>query len=417
MTEIRKIAVVGGGAAGMMAAVFAARQGAEVTLIEHMDACGRKLRITGKGRCNLTNDCTLEEFLPNVPTNPRFLYSALRFFSTEDTKGFFTDAGVPLKVERGRRVFPVSDRAADVVSAMISACRREGVHFLHGRVDSLVLQDGAVAGVRCGEQVVPADAVIVCTGGLSYPQTGSQGDGYRLAELAGHTVIPPRPSLVPITSHSRICPELQGLSLKNTAMTVTRTADRKVVYEDFGEMMFTHFGITGPMVLSASAHLPDIAPGKYEAHFNLKPALDEKTLDNRLLGDFARYANKDFTNALGDLLPHKLIPVVIALSGIPPRKKVNSVTREERYALAGVIRGLTVPLDGFRPIREAIVTKGGVSVREVDPQTMGSKLCKGLYFGGEVLDVDAYTGGYNLQIAFSTGALAGFSAANAGRNP
>ena len=409
--EQTQVIVIGGGAAGMMAAVFAADAGARVILLEKGNACGRKLRITGKGRCNLTNDCTEAEFMGNVPTNPRFLYSALNFFSPEDTKRFFTEAGVPLKTERGRRVFPVSDRAEDIVHALYTACRKRGVEHRTGRAESLLMQDGAVIGVVCDGERLDADRVIVCTGGMSYPRTGSDGDGYRLAKEAGHTVTPLIPSLVPLVSSSKICPAMQGLSLKNVSMTVLETATGRTVYEDFGEMMFTHFGVTGPMVLSASAHLTDMTPGKYEARINLKPALDEKTLDTRILLDFGKYQNKDFQNALGDLLPQKMIPVIISLSGIAPHKKVNSITKEERRALIGAIRALPVPLDRFRPISEAIVTKGGVSVREIMPKTMESKLCRGLYFAGEVLDVDAYTGGFNLQIAFSTGALAGNSAA------
>ena len=403
--------VVGGGAAGMMAAVHAANFGAEVTLIEKMGACGRKLRITGKGRCNLTNDCSTEEFLTNVPTNPRFLYSALNRFSTQDTKSFFEELGVPLKVERGKRVFPVSDKAEDIVNALRGACKDSGVKTVFGRVCELLTDNGKIIGCRTEEESFGADAVIICTGGRSYPRTGSDGDGYRLAEAVGHTVIPLRPSLVPITASGKLCPSLQGLSLKNVSMKIVRTDNGKTVYEDFGEMMFTHFGITGPMVLSASAHIPDIVPGRYEAHINLKPALDEKMLDARILNDFAKYANKDFMNSLGDLLPQKMIPVVISLSGISPRKKVNSITKEERASLCRVVSDLTVSLTGFRPINEAIVTKGGVCVREIDPKTMESKLCGGLFFAGEVIDLDAYTGGFNLQIAFSTGVLAGEAAA------
>ncbi len=405
------VAVVGGGAAGMMAAIYCADAGARVTLLERGSACGKKLRITGKGRCNVTNDSTLNEFLQNVPTNPRFLYSALSFLSCEDLRAFFEEAGVPLKVERGRRVFPVSDKAGDIVRCLEGACRDRGVRVEYRRVESLLMEEGTVRGVRAAGEELSFDRVIVCTGGMSYPRTGSDGDGYRLARQAGHTVTDLRPSLVPIVSKMKLCGELQGLSLKNVSLQVVDKANGKVVFEDFGEMMFTHFGLTGPMILSASAHIPDINEKKYEARINLKPALDEKTLDGRILSDFAKYRNKDFVNALGDLLPQKLIPVVIRLSGIDPRKKVNSVTREERAALCGVIRSLTVSLDGFRPIDEAIVTKGGVSIGEINPKTMESKLCAGLYFAGEVLDVDAYTGGFNLQIAFSTGALAGWNAA------
>ncbi len=405
------IVVIGGGAAGMMAAIRAAACGAEVTIAERNDRMGKKLRITGKGRCNVTNDCDTREFLNHVPTNPRFLYSALSCFSTEDTKAFFEDAGVPLKTERGRRVFPVSDRAEDIVSAMVRQVQQSGVKTVHARADGLDVKDGKIVGVSFGERHIAADAVIIATGGRSYPGTGSDGDGYKLAASVGHTVTPLIPSLVPLTSKSKLCPSLQGLSLKNTALTVTDTQSGKTVYEDFGEMMFTHFGMTGPMILSASAHLSNMSAGRYEAHINLKPALDERQLDARILSDFAKYSNKDFINALSDLLPAKLIPVVVGLSGIDGRKKVNSVTREERQSLVSVIRDLRIRIDGFRPIAEAIITKGGVSVAEINPKTMCSKLVGGLYFAGEVIDVDAYTGGYNLQIAFSTGALAGESAA------
>ena len=405
------VAVIGGGAAGLMAAYSAARYGAKVTLFERNDRCGRKLAITGKGRCNVTNDCSVEELLQNVPTNPRFLYSALGRFDTSDTKAFFEERGVALKVERGRRVFPVSDRAEDIVRALVSACKETGVNICYDRVTSLRIENGELLGLNTEKNSYDADAVIICTGGKSYPRTGSDGDGYALARSAGHTVTPLLPSLVPICSESKLCPALQGLSLKNVSLSVVRKQDGKEVYSDFGEMMFTHFGLTGPMILSASAHIPDISEGKYEARINLKPALDEKTLDARIISDFSKYSNKDFLNALGDLLPQKLIPVIVSLSGIDARKKVNSITKEERRALCEVIRCLRIPLSRFRPINEAIITKGGVSVKEISPKTMESKLCRGLYFAGEVIDVDAYTGGYNLQIAFSTAVLAGESAA------
>lgn len=405
------VAVIGGGAAGLMAAYSAARYGARVTLFERNDRCGRKLAITGKGRCNVTNDCSVEELLQNVPTNPRFLYSALGRFDTSDTKAFFEERGVALKVERGRRVFPVSDRAEDIVRALVGACKETGVNICYERVTSLRIENGELLGLNTEKNSYDADAVIICTGGKSYPRTGSDGDGYALARSAGHTVTPLLPSLVPICSESKLCPALQGLSLKNVSLSIIRKQDGKEVYSDFGEMMFTHFGLTGPMILSASAHIPDISEGKYEARINLKPALDEKTLDARIISDFSKYSNKDFLNALGDLLPQKLIPVIVSLSGIDARKKVNSITKEERRALCEVIRCLRIPLSRFRPINEAIITKGGVSVKEISPKTMESKLCRGLYFAGEVIDVDAYTGGYNLQIAFSTAVLAGESAA------
>ena len=416
--ENNKVIVIGGGAAGLFAAISAAENGAEVILLEKNDNCGKKLRITGKGRCNVTNDCSTEEFLQNVPTNPRFLYSALSTLSTQDVKDFFEGEGVPLKTERGKRVFPVSDKAQDIVSALVSACKARGVKIINEKALSLIIDkdnnydnNAKIKGVVTERGEYFADAVIVCTGGRSYTRTGSDGDGYAFAKSAGHTVTPLLPSLVPIVCAGKLCPSLQGLSLKNVSLSIINKATKKEVYSDFGEMMFTHFGITGPMVLSASAHIPDIASGKYEAIINLKPALDEKTLDTRILSDFSKYSNKDLINALGDLLPQKLIPVTVSLSGIDPRKKINSITREERRALIDVIRGLRLTLIGFRPIDEAIITKGGVSVKEIDPKTMESKKCSGLYFAGEVIDVDAYTGGFNLQIAFSTGNLAGRSAA------
>ena len=411
MSEQNKIIVIGAGAAGMMAALSAARAGAEVLMLERNDTCGKKLRITGKGRCNVTNDCSTQEFLQNVPSNPRFLYSALSRFDTQDTKSFFEDEGVALKVERGRRVFPESDKAEDIVRALTRACKESGVVTEFCRVRSLIIENGCAVGARTENKEYRADAVIVATGGRSYPRTGSDGDGYAFAKQAGHTVTKLLPSLVPIVSDSKICPALQGLSLRNGGFAVYDKESGKRVYEDFGEMLFTHFGISGPMVLSASAHLSGIDTGRYEARIDMKPALDEKALDARLLSDFSKYSNKDFVNALGDLLPQKLIPIVVSLSGIDPRKKVNSVTKEERRALSEVIKGLRIPLSGFRPINEAIITKGGVSTSEIDPKTMESKLCRGLYFAGEVIDVDAYTGGFNLQIAFSTGVLAGESAA------
>lgn len=409
--ENNKVIVIGGGAAGLFASISAAENGADVILFEKNDRCGKKLRITGKGRCNVTNDCSTEEFLQNVPSNPRFLYSALSVLSTQDVKDFFENEGVPLKTERGKRVFPVSDKAEDIVSALVSACRTRGVKIKNEKVRSLIINDSKIQGVITEVGEYFADAVIICTGGRSYTRTGSDGDGYIFARSAGHTVTPLLPSLVPIVCAGKLCPSLQGLSLKNVSLSITDKNTKKEIYSDFGEMMFTHFGITGPMVLSASAHIPDIASGKYEAKINLKPALDEKTLDTRILSDFAKYSNKDLINALGDLLPKKLIPVTVSLSGIDPRKKINSITREERQALIDVIRGLRLSLIGFRPLEEAIVTKGGVSVKEIDPKTMASKKCEGLYFAGEVIDVDAYTGGFNLQIAFSTGTLAGRSAA------
>jgi predicted Rossmann fold flavoprotein len=410
-TDARRIAVIGAGAAGMMAAVTAAEAGADVTLFERNDRVGKKLRITGKGRCNVTNNCDNNEFLSNVPTNPRFLYASLSRFSTADTMAFFEGAGVPLKTERGKRVFPISDRAADIVSAMEKKCREAGVTIVHRRVRGLIIEEGRVCGLRYGESEEAFDAVIVCTGGRSYSMTGSDGDGYRFATEAGHTVTPLYPSLVPLVAEGKLCASLQGLSLKNVSLTIKLAQSGKTVYEDFGGMLFTHYGLTGPLVLSASAHLSDITPGKYEAFIDLKPALDEKTLDARILSDFSKYQNRDLINALDDLLPQKMIAPYIGMCGIDPRKKVNSITREERERMVRILKGIRIKLTGFRPIEEAIVTRGGVSVKEVDPKTMQSKLVEGLYFAGEVLDVDAYTGGFNLQIAFSTATVAGTSAA------
>ncbi len=408
----KKVIVVGAGAAGMMAAVTAARLGADVTLLEKNDRPGKKLRITGKGRCNVTNDCSVQDFLANVPTNPRFLYTALNKLSVEDVKDFFENAGVPLKVERGNRVFPVSDKAADIVSAMVNECKNAGVKVLFNKkVLGIDTKDGRVASVRYSGGALECDAVILATGGISYPLTGSDGDGLRFAKKIGHTVTELRPSLVPIVEDGFVCRGMQGLSLKNVGLKIISEKNGKAVYEDFGEMMFTHFGITGPMILSASAYLPDIGKEKYIAEIDLKPALDDKKLDARLLSDFSKYSNKDFLNSLSDLLPQKMIETVVEMSGIDGRKKVNSITREERQKLCEVIKHFRINLSHFRPISEAIVTKGGVSVSEIDPRTMESKLCEGLFFAGEMIDVDAYTGGFNLQIAFSTGYTAGENAA------
>ncbi len=407
-----KVAVVGGGAAGMMAAITAAEYGADVTLYERNDRLGKKLRITGKGRCNVTNECDLNEFLQHVPTNPRFLYAALSGFTTADTMAFFEKVGVPLKTERGRRVFPVSDRASDIVEALEKQCRTLGVRIVKRRVQDLLSSNGQIEGVKTSMGEEQYDRVILCTGGRSYPTTGSDGDGYRFARALGHTVTPISPSLVPLVTQGSLCPSLQGLSLRNVKLRMLESETKKCVFEDFGELMFTHFGLTGPLVLSASAHLTDLCAGKYEAEIDLKPALDEKTLDARILSDFAKYQNKDFINALSDLLPQKMIQPFVRLCGIDARKKVNSVTREERERMVRHIKHLSVPIKGARPIDEAIITRGGISVKEVNPKTMESKLVSGLYFAGELLDVDAYTGGYNLQIAFST-AVAAAKAASA----
>ena len=411
-TDTPLVAVVGGGAAGMMAAIAAAEYGAQVVLFEKNDRFGKKLRITGKGRCNLTNDCELGEFLANVPTNPRFLYAALSGFTTADTKSFFEELGVSLKTERGKRVFPVSDRAGDIVAAMEKKCRDAGVTMLHSRVKGLLTEEGTIVGVDTEEGDLKADAVILCTGGKSYPTTGSTGDGYRFAQSVGHTVTPLSPSLIPLVSKGGFCASMQGLSLKNVALRLVDTRDGKAVFSDFGELLFTHFGLSGPMALSASAHLRNAEAGGYEVQIDLKPALDEKKLDARLLSDFNKYQNRDFANSLSDLLPQKMIEPFVRLCEIDPRKKVHSITREERERMVSTLKCLKIPISGVRPIEEAIITRGGVCVKEVSPKTMESKLVRGLYFAGELLDVDAYTGGFNLQIAFSTAVAAGHAAAS-----
>ena len=405
------IAVIGGGAAGLMAAGFAAQNGASVLLFETNAKVGRKIYITGKGRCNVTNNCDVPQVLANVPVNPRFLYSALGQFSPQDVMAFFEAHGVPLKTERGNRVFPVSDRAVDIVDALFAFVKKQGVQILFHSVQQILTENGAVQGVVADGKTYAADRVIVATGGASYPATGSTGDGYRFARALGHTVVSPRPSLVPLTEKGDVCQEMMGLSLKN--VQVTAYENDKKIFEDFGEMLFTHFGVSGPLILSTSAHMRHFGSREYRLAIDLKPALDEKTLDKRLLGDFEKHKNSDFINALGDLLPRKMIPVVVRLSGIDPHGKVHSVTRAQRQSLVRLLKAFPVALSGARPISEAIVTTGGVSVKEVNPKTMESKKVQGLYFAGEVLDVDAYTGGFNLQIARATGRLAGVSAADA----
>lgn len=406
--------IVGGGAAGLTAAGFAAKERPDlkITVLERGGRPARKVRITGKGRCNVTNNCTVEEFIRHVPENGRFLYGALSALTPQDTMELFEGLGVPLKTERGSRVFPCSDKAADIAEALVRFAREGGVLLKQGRGAALLMKDGVCRGVRTADgEELAADAVIVCTGGLSYPLTGSDGDGYRLAEQAGHTLIPPRPSLVPLISPARWCAEAQGLSLRNCRLTARDNRTGKTVFEDLGELLFTHFGLSGPLVLSASAHMRQMAPGRYTLLLDLKPGLTPEQLDVRLLRDLEENRNRDFANSLDKLLPRKLILPMVRLSEIPPDRKCHSVTREERTRLAVLLKALPVPVDGFRPVEEAIVTTGGVSVKEVSPKTMESKRVPGLYFAGEVLDVDAYTGGYNLQIAFSTGAAAGRQAA------
>ncbi len=398
--------IIGGGAAGMMAAVTAARRGKKVVVLEHEPFCGKKLRITGKGRCNVCNNCDIKTFLQNVPVNPKFLYSALNRFSPADAMAFFEDLGVPLKTERGNRVFPVSDNAHDVARALEREMRDRKVRVLQEEAQEVLTESGDVCGVRSSAGVIACGSVLISTGGVSYPLTGSTGDGLRMAAALGHTVTPLRPSLVPLTSDDPVCAEMQGFSLRNVRLTLLDRTQR-AVYSELGEMMFTHFGVSGPLVLSASAHMRDPSNAPYTLEIDLKPGLDEKKLDARILRDFEKYRNRDFSNALNDLAGRSMIPVLIRRSGIPPETKVNAITRGQRRALVSVFKSFSVSVSGTRPIEEAIVTSGGVAVGEVDPRSMESKLVRGLYFAGEVLDVDAYTGGFNLQIAWSTGALAG----------
>ena len=417
-TSTTKIAVIGGGAAGMMAAVFAASVGASVTVFEKMKFTGTKLRITGKGRCNLTNNCTVNEVIENIPTNPRFMYASLSAFPPQSVMDFFEEAGVPLKTERGNRVFPMSDKASDVVDALRQKLRALGVKVVFDRVTDILVKNGEhgceISGVKVSSSVsvLPFDRVILATGGRSYPRTGSDGDGYAFAERLGINIIPAKPSLVPLEICERYCRDMQGLALKNISVRVTEVSSGKTLYEDFGEMLFTHFGVSGPVILSMSAHLRDIRPEKYKIFIDLKPALDEKMLDRRLISDFEKGKNKNFINALSDLLPSKMIPVFVKLSGILPERKVNSITQEERLKLLSLLKGFELTVKAPRSIDEAIVTSGGIDVREINPKTMESKLIPGLYFAGEIIDVDAYTGGFNLQIAWSTGRLAGISAAS-----
>ncbi len=408
MDNIPKISVIGGGAAGLMSAVCAARSGAEVTVFERNKFPGKKLRITGKGRCNVCNDCTSEEVLHAVTRNGKFLYSAVYSFTPENVKSFFEELGVPLKTERGRRVFPVSDKASDISDALINEAKRLGVKFVCSRVRSVKTVDGNVSGVCDGEGFRPFDAVIIATGGISYPATGSTGDGHRMAKETGHEVTELSPSLVPIVCRENTA-EMMGLTLKNVNFSVVYNG--KTVFSEQGEMLFTHFGVSGPLVLSASAHMQDHPLTEYAARIDLKPALDAETLDRRLQSDLLKFAAKDFINSLGELLPKSIIPSVVRLSGIPEHLKCSEVTREMRKKLGEVLKNYPLTPVSFRSVDEAIITRGGVSIREIAPSTMMSKKVAGLFFAGEVIDVDAYTGGYNLQIAWSTGYKAGISAA------
>ncbi|XOQ44401.1 MAG: hypothetical protein ACFWTN_08180 [Clostridium sp.] len=404
------VLVIGAGAAGMMAAGTAAQRGLRVCLLEKNQKPGRKIGITGKGRCNLTNNCSVPDFIASVPTNGRFLFSAASRFSPHDTMAFFEGLGLPLKTERGNRVFPQSDRASDVVKTLAGFVASSGVKMVTGEAKQLLFSEGHARGAKLkdGREIL-AENVVVCCGGKSYPATGSTGDGYLFAKQAGHTIVPLRPSLVPLVARETDCGDMMGLSLKNISICVVDTITNKTIYQDFGELLFTHFGLSGPVILSASAHMRNMAPGRYQVIIDLKPALSPEKLDARLIRVFKENQNRDFSNSLSSLLPKAMIPVVVRRSCIQPHTKCNLITRKQRHEFAALLKSFTITIESFRPIQEAVVTSGGVSVKEVDPKTMQSKLVKGLYFAGEILDVDAYTGGYNLQIAFSTGRLAGNS--------
>lgn len=408
--NMAKVIVIGGGAAGMMAAIVAARNGKSVTVLEQNEKLGKKLFITGKGRCNFTNACDVEDLFGNVISNPKFLYSAFYTFSNDMVMDFFKELGMPYKVERGNRVFPVSDHSSDVIKALENEMRKLGVKiYLNTKVSSLIIDKNICKGVELAKrkEKLYADSVITTTGGVSYPRTGACKDGYTFAKQAGHTIVTPVPSLVPMELSDDCCRDLMGISLKNVSAAIY--ADNKKIYSDFGEMLFTHFGVSGPIIIKASAYIQKYLQKNLSLTIDLKPALDDKQLDERILKDFQLFQNKQLKNALDKLLLRALIPVVIEKSGLDGDKKINELTKEERRLLGHTIKNLPFVISGFRGWDEAIVTKGGVSVKEVEPGTMESKLTGGLYFAGEVLDLDALTGGFNLQIAWSTGYLAGLN--------
>ncbi len=406
-----KIVVIGAGASGLMAAGTAGIYGSVVTVLEKNQRVGRKIAITGKGRCNLTNACDVQTFISNVPTNGKFLYSAINNFSPYDTMDFFQEQGLKIKIERGNRVFPVSDKALDVVDTMRDYAVKNGARIINDTAKALIINNGKVTGVKTEKQNYDCDSVIICCGGMSYPLTGSTGDGYILAKQAGHTIAEIKPSLVPLESPDKCCKDMQGLSLKNITLKLEDKKSNKILYSDFGEMLFTHFGISGPTVLSASSHIKNTDNYDLYALIDLKPALSNEQLDTRLLRDFSENINKAVSNSFSKLLPKKLIPVILQRWGVPFDKKCNSITKKERTQLISILKNFEIKISGFRPVKEAIVTSGGVKVSEINPKTMESRLCKGLYFAGEVIDVDAYTGGFNLQIAWSTGKLSGENAA------
>lgn len=394
------VIIIGGGAAGAMAGIHSARFGNRVIIFEPNGKIGKKLFITGKGRCNVTNNCSNDELIRNIPRNPRFLYSAFSQYSTEDVMNFFEWAGVPLKTERGNRVFPVSDKSADIIAALERELKAADVKLIPERVRSLIIENGVCCGVKTNRGEYRSRSVLIAAGGKSYPQTGSTGDGYTLARSAGHTVTKLEPSLIPLVCNEKYCADMMGLSLKNVTLSLY-DRDRKI-FSELGEMLFTHFGVSGPLVLSASSHIEKMQPGRYSLKIDLKPGLSHQQLDARLQRDFGENINRIFGNSLSKLLPAKLIPVAVKLSGIEGERRINQVTREERVRFGELLKAFPLTVKGFRPIEEAIITSGGVDVKEINPKTMESKLVKSLYFAGEVIDVDGYTGGFNLQIAFST---------------
>lgn len=422
---IMKVAIIGGGPAGMLAAISSAQNGNDVTILEKMEMLGKKLLITGKGRCNITSSLPIDEFIKNIPGNGMFMFSSFNNFTNEDILSLLKQEGVETKVERGNRVFPVSDSSKDVQKALIHILKKLNIKVItNAKVERILVKEKVVCGVKAvingKESEIFADKVILASGGKSYPGTGSTGDGYKLAQEVGHTITKIRASLVPLTVHDgkdlKICKSMQGLSLKNVSIKLKDTSKNKVIYEDFGEMLFTHFGVSGPTILSSSAHLLRyknveelLKNKKIILSVDLKPALSEEKLDERILRDFNEEKNRDYKNSLDKLLPKKMIDTIIELSGINPNKKVNEITKKERLGLVHLLKNLEISISGFRPIEEAIVTSGGINVKEINPKTMESKLVKGLYFAGEVIDVDAYTGGFNLQIAYSTGYTAGMS--------
>lgn len=411
-----KVIVIGGGPAGMMSAITSAENGNEVLIIEKMPSFGRKLLITGKGRCNITSSLYMSEFIKNTPGNGKFLYSAFQNYTNTDIMKFLKKQGLEVKEERGNRVFPITDKSIDVLNCFTKRIKELNIQYkLNTTVEKILVQNNEVTAVRTNREMIKANKVILATGGKSYPLTGSTGDGYRIAKALGHTIMPIKPSLVPLEVYEKEeCKKLQGLSLRNVGIKIMDTDKKKPVYEDFGEMIFTHFGISGPTILSGSAHLAKykdidyLLRSKYvTVSIDLKPALTEEQLDDRILRDFKEFKNKQFKHSLDKLLPQKMIPLIIELSKIDGEKRVNEITKEERKALIQLLKNFTITIKDFRPVEEAIITCGGVSTKEINPKTMESKLIKGLYFAGEIIDVDAYTGGFNLQIAYSTGYTAG----------